>query len=296
MKFSSVWKARTVHTDVYNASARCVEAALVWRSDRARFATTKAPTDSAWFNAFMVGYRARVGERRKQDAAISIGLMVALQLGLERDWDAATELADKQELRKLANHASFYLLLYCGSLRGFEGNKVLLADLRRQIVEPGSPQANLYGPHIGLPLAGRFKARSQDNRTILIPIAYDTASKLQPGVWVKQLINLLEKDGIITGWLFQDVTKTQLPMSYFEDDFYDRLYAIQQDQPHVFTEGIEIQEDYHLTRSFRRGATTRATAAGVASEDIDYINRWHRVLYSDRIQLTQAFLRFSLAL
>jgi hypothetical protein len=96
-------------------------------------------------------------------------------------------------------------------------------------------------------------------------------------------------------------------MSYFEDDFYDRLSQIHQDEPTLFAEGINIQEDFHLSRSFRRGATTRATAAGVSSTDIDYINRWNigadssgsgpmRVVYSDRMQLIQAFLRFSLAL
>lgn len=92
-------------------------------------------------------------------------------------------------------------------------------------------------------------------------------------------------------------------MSHFEDDFYDRLARVNQIQPNLFTEGINISEDFHLARSFRRGATTRATAAGVSAEDIDYINRWNigsdasasgpmRVLYSDKRQLINAFLRF----
>ena len=96
-------------------------------------------------------------------------------------------------------------------------------------------------------------------------------------------------------------------MSHFEEDFYDRLAAIRERQPELFTEGIDIHEDFHLARSFRRGATTRATAAGVSSSDIDYINRWNtgpdvsgsgpmRVLYADRTQLTKTYLRFSLAL
>lgn len=306
MKFSSVRKARALHTDVYNASARAIEGGLVWRSDRARFIATKAPTDSTWFNAFMNGYRARVGERRKQDVAISIELMKAIQTSLEEDWEQARMQNDKIEMRRLAEHGAYYLFLYCGSLRGFEGPKVKLSDLRRQIVAPGSAQAGIHGPHIGLPLSGRFKARSQHTQDILIPIAYETQSKLQPGIWAERLVRSLEENGIFTGWAFRGPDHEQIKMSHFDDDFYERLHRIQHETPALFTEGINIQEDYHIARSFRRGATTRATAAGVSSSDIDYINRWNvgidstggpmRVLYADKTQLTSTFLRFSLAL
>jgi hypothetical protein len=307
LKFSSARKARTLHTDLYNASVRGAEGSLVWRSDRARFAATKAPSDTTWFNAFMTGFRARVGERRKQDAAISIKLMCSIQSSLESDWDLYFGEGNKRELKRICQHGAFYLLLYCGSLRGFEGPKILLADLRRQIAAPGSQQASLYGAHIGLPLSGRFKARSQETQTILIPVAFETASGLQPGLWTQRLVSMLQEEGITTGWLFHADDGSQMKMSYFEEDFYDRLYQIQMEDPTIFTEGINIQDDFHLSRSFRRGATTRATAAGVTSGDIDYINRWNigvdssgsgpmRVVYSDRVQLIQAFLRFSLAL
>jgi hypothetical protein len=302
-----VRKAQALHTDVYNASAKSAEGSLVWRSDRARFVATKSTTDTAWFNAFMSGYHARVGERRKQDAALSIDLMLALQTSLESDWVAATTTGEKEALRNIAEHGAFYLFLYCGSLRGFEGTKVKLADLRRQIVAPGTPQAEIYGAHIGLPLTGRFKARSQHIQDILIPIAYETASHLRPGIWAERLVSVLLEENITTGWVFRGSDNEQLRMSHFEEDFYERLHSIRSQHPELFTEGIDINEDYHIARSFRRGATTRATAAGVSSSDIDYINRWNtgsdisgsgpmRVLYADRTQLTKTYLRFSLAL
>ena len=307
MKFSAIRKARSVHTDVYNASARGVEGALVWRSDRTRFVATTAPSDGGWFNSFMVGFKARVGERRKQDAAIPIGVMVLKQRLLEDEWKEAVEDNDLVAQRKTAERAAFYLFLYCGSLRGFEGPKVVLSDLRRQIASPGSPLAQRHTPHVGLPLAGRFKARSQEQRTIMIPIAYKTASGLEPGLWAERLVESLERSGVTTGWAFQNSTGDQKRMSDFEDDFYDRLLRIQQLDPSLFTEGTDIMEDFQLARSHRRGATTRATAAGVLGTDIDWVNRWNvgadqnssgpmRVLYSDRIQLIDVYLRFSAAL
>jgi hypothetical protein len=52
----------------------------------------------------------RVGERRKQDAAIPIAVMLALQNTLAR-------------MRIVAEHAAFYFFLFCGRLRGFKGSK-----------------------------------------------------------------------------------------------------------------------------------------------------------------------------
>ena len=305
MKYSSVRKARSLHTDLYNASAQHVGQATTWRSERARFVSTKAPTESEWFNRFMVGFKARVGERRQQDAAISVEVMCALQSTLDDDWEQAITTGDDVTQRRIAEHGAYYLLSYCGSLRGFEGPKANLGFTSKQIIRPDSG-LNIQ-PHVGLSLTGRFKARSQHTQTILIHIAYQTASDLRPGVWTERLIGILESNGIVDGWMFQDSHGDQMRMTHFEEDFYDRLARIYQQEPELFTEGINISEDFHLARSFRRGATTRATAAGVSAEDIDYINRWNigsdasisgpmRILYSDKRQLIKAFLRFSLAL
>ena len=83
----------------------------------------------------------------------------------------------------------------------------------------------------------------------------------------KRRIALLTTLGIVTGWLFQTATP----------EFYDLLILISSDQDtaHLFADGINILEDYHLARSFRRGATTRATNAGVKEDDIDWLCRWN---------------------
>ena len=150
---------------------------------------------------------------------------------------------------------------------------------------------------------------SVGNTQLLIFVAAETASGLRPGEWTKQLLDVLGRLGIFNGWLFQTPTGAQQPMSHFEERFYDLLIliSIDRDTAHLFADGIDILEDYHLARSFRRGATTRATNAGVKEADIDWLCRWNtggeetggaplRVLYSDRTQLLETYLRFSLAL
>jgi hypothetical protein len=55
-------------------------------------------------------------ERRKQDVAISISLMVEIQQRLELEWQLATRLMYKDRVRATAEHGSFHVFTYCGSL------------------------------------------------------------------------------------------------------------------------------------------------------------------------------------
>lgn len=306
LKYSSARKAQAVHTNVYAASARGVQGAMVFRSEKTRITATEAATDGLWYNNFRAGLRNRVGQRLKQDVAISIGIMVAKQSILETEWQAALAATEAAEALDIAEHAVFFLLLYCASLRGFEGPKVLLTEIRRGLVAPGSAAARNVTPHVNVALSGRFKARVQEQTQIAIPIAYETRSGLRPGVWVGRLLGCLDDAGVETGWLFQTATGQQKAMADFEAKFYELLLQVQAADPSLFAEGIDIMEDYSLTRSHRRGATTRATAAGVSKADIEWVNRWNvgadpggapmAVMYADRSMLLDTYLRFSTAL
>lgn len=93
-------------------------------------------------------------------------------------------------------------------------------------------------------------------------------------------------------------------MSDFYDLFYTGLLEVQSRRPELFEKNVEILEDYHIARSFRRGAATRAQVAGVSSSLIDWVNRRGtgtevlvkgpmRVTYSERKQMLDYFLEFS---
>jgi hypothetical protein len=132
------------------------------------------------------------------------------------------------------------------------------------------------------------------------------ASGLEPGLWAERLVVILETFQIDSGWAFQDTKGRQLPMSYFEEKFYDLLTQIRGKFPEVFSAEVDVLEDFHLACSFRRGATTRAQNAGVPASDVEWMNRWNvgveqcvtdmRVLYSDRLQMLETYLRFSSSL
>jgi len=152
----------------------------------------------------------------------------------------------------------------------------VLDELRDQVVLPGDRQARVQEPHVGIPLAGRFKARSQQVQKILVFVAAETDSGLKPGAWTRRLIVVLRDDfQKTTGFLFVEENGEQRKMSSFDDAFYEKLLQVRDRQPELFTPGIDLLEDYHLARSLRRGVTTRATNAGVSETDIDWMNRWN---------------------
>jgi hypothetical protein len=115
----------------------------------------------------VTGLRSRIGERRRQDAAISIALMVEMQARLEAKLNRMASSTDPQDLRHSAEKRSFFELMYCGSMRGFETPKVLLHDLRKQMVTPDeakgmTEQGNKTPAHASVPLQGCFKATPQE--------------------------------------------------------------------------------------------------------------------------------------
>jgi hypothetical protein len=154
-KYASARKARSVHANIYMARAGGGATAQATRSDHGHRAIACAPTDSEWFSRFMTGLKSRIGERRKQDAAISITLMVEIQRRLELEWQLATGLMNKDRVRAAAEHGSFHVLTYCGSLRGFETPKVVLHDLIHQTLSPeealeAASRGNKTPPHVSL--------------------------------------------------------------------------------------------------------------------------------------------------
>jgi hypothetical protein len=148
------------------------------------------------------------------------------------------------------------------------------------------------------------------DQNMLLFIAAETASGLQPLKWVDRLVGSLEERGVTTGWLFQDEEGHQLKMSTFEEEVFGMLEEIQMDRPDLIAPELQIREDFGLARSFRRGATTRAQNAKVDKSVIDYINRWKegrdgdtpyfqggmRVHYADQRQMAETLMQYSLAL
>jgi len=287
VKHSVARKARTVASNIWRASALGSAGAIAWRVDgKKQVVASLGPLESEWYERFAKGIKNRLGERTRQDAAISPAVMSELMRRFEEDFrsligDAAGEQdwsklgeAARVDLRETAEAACFCLLSYCAGLRGFEVPRVVLTYLREFIVREGNATSQVAA-HVGVPLSGRFKLRSNMDQNLLLFVAAVTRTGLIRLVWVDRLTRVLDECfGLTTGWAFQDANGGRAKMSDFEENIFDKLLAIQEERPDLIAPEIDMLDAYGLARSFRRGATTQAENQGVAPADIDYIMRW----------------------
>jgi hypothetical protein len=75
VKFATARKTRAVFSNNWMRSPVGVAGASFWPSDAKRLVSANLPTDSKWCSRFIKGAKIRMGERLKQDLAISIGVI-----------------------------------------------------------------------------------------------------------------------------------------------------------------------------------------------------------------------------
>jgi hypothetical protein len=151
-KFSSARKAHSVHANMFMASAQGGATSKAIRSDKGHKTLSAAPTDTKWICRSTMGLRSRIGERRRQDAEISIALMVEFQKQLEAKWQEAVIKNDMGLMRETAEDGAFFLFTYCGSLRGYETPKNILQDLCQQIIPPEAAYESTKKGHTPPPM------------------------------------------------------------------------------------------------------------------------------------------------
>ncbi len=76
------------------------------------------------------------------------------------------------------------------------------------------------------------------------------------------------------GPLFGDVKGKILKARVIELGLMDRLQNIKDTQPGIIPSDVDVYEDFGVSRSFRRGATSTARVRGVSDKYVNLINRW----------------------
>jgi hypothetical protein len=307
MKYSAVRKVRGTANNLYVASATANQDNLILdQGNRGTAVLTKSPARTEWVYRFMTGMENRLGQRTKQDVAISIEVMLELMRRFEDDVSAHT--LGTEAYRSTVMAATFCILSYTATLRGYEVPMVVLTYLAEFCVDEEVAAVRMVSAHCGIPLAGKLKLRGGMDQAFLTFVAKKTASGLEPMVWVKRLIALRAAEGWDTGWAFADRMGYRMKMRDFAEEVFRQLGEIQR-TTELIPKELDVYEAYGLARSFRRGATTQATNKGVKDSDINWANRWKagtqsqtktsgdmRERYADEQLMLESFLRFSSAL
>jgi hypothetical protein len=229
--------------------------------------------------------------------------MLALQEELEREWRESLPMKRRIQLAMIGAYA---LIAYGGSFRGHE---VFLVDTfglvkyaRQKLVERGLP-------FVMVPLLGRYKTENAD-RYHLTPLALRSASGLEFGRWVSRLADAKRMQSLSHGPAFSDDKGNGLDPRWIEMEILDRFRNIQEKNPRVIPAEVQVYEEFGISRSFRRGATSEANNQKVSEGDINLKNRWRNFEkaggkrprmrmqdhYSDIALMIPSLLWFSLAL
>ena len=72
---------------------------------------------------------------------------------------------------------------------------------------------------------------------------------------MKRAIESRERRGIFKGYFFTNSKGGMMRYKDLEIDILDRIARTQQDHPELIRPGLDVHEEYGLSRSFRRGFT-----------------------------------------
>ncbi len=130
--------------------------------------------------------------------------------------------------------------------------------------------------HVVIPLLGRFKGETGENYHLLC-IVDVTPRGLEPRKWIGRMLDIYRWSGVRSGHFFRDSNGLRLRACHFEPRFFGRLEMVKTIRPHLLASIDNIEDEFGVSRSFRRGATSEAVNQGAKPDVLDANNRWRRV-------------------
>ena len=243
-----------------------------------------------------------MGQIVRQDLGISIEVELQLLEQIKQE----IKISEGWERELLIMAGSYAAICYCGSFRGHE---VFLVDLDGLFKYMKEVEMSNKQDYVIVPLLGRFKGETGE-RYHLTPLAATTQSGIQTKMWVKLLLRMHERNGRSKGPAFVDKNNNRMTSKLMQRVILDQLIKVQVNRPDIISDSVDVPEEYGISRSFRRGATTHARNAYVSKADIKAANRWRDLEnaqgrqinqpmmdhYSEIRQMLPTLLRFSKAL
>jgi hypothetical protein len=267
-QFKTVHKLRAGYSNVFMALVLGQDSLrLMGGGDKAKQHLCNCPTNTLWFERFSKGCLCHMGQIVQQDRAVSLELMHALCSLLDDEWEGVGSTKQRAQVAALG---AYSVIAFCGS---FRGNEVFTVDLHG-LIKYGKDRLIAAGKeYVMIPLLGRFKNEVGDQYH-LTPLIATTRSGLNIRLWVNHLIEVRQAAQQLRGPAFADAKSGRVHVDWFERELLERFQSIQSRRPDLIPSDVQVLEEYGLSRSFRRGATSEARARGTGKEDIDLTNRW----------------------
>jgi hypothetical protein len=270
-QFDTVRKLRSMASNIQNASCSESKEGVGFKDGGTVYTLSKCSTNSVLFTKFIKGCEKRMGRFIRQDAALSVPILLAVLDNLEKEFKGAH--SSLQRKRDIIMVAGCLVIGFCDALRG---NEVFLveASMLCKYFEEGSRQNQ---EHVVIPLMGRFKGETGE-RNVLRFLVRTTQSGIMVGKWVGRLVRVLSVEGRSKceepGPAFCDERGFVLSYNYINDLFHEELMKVQETHSNLIPGDVVVSEVYNIYRSLRRGATSRATELNYSETLINLNNRW----------------------
>ena len=305
-QFETIRHLRSGFSNVYATSVDCFNNVHSLGMDKTKVHLSKCPSQSLWFEKFALGCSLRMGAEVRSNKATSLPLIHAFFKVIEAEWKEASSLIERS---KLASIGAFVAIAFCGSFRGHEVFLVDLDGLRKYLATPMFEESMNNLEYVIVPLLGFFKGET-GIQYHLTPLVARTSSGIEVKRWITRLVGVRDEAGIRNGPAFCDSFGNIAKTKIYEDAILERFCVIQRWENSPIAKGVNVFEDFGVSRSFRRGSTSEARIRGVDDREVDLTNRWRnhenakgrkprrsmRDHYSDIEILVPALLLYSLAL
>jgi hypothetical protein len=234
-----------------------------------------APTNSAWHQRFLEGAHRRMGDQTKQDRALTIKQLLKLVEVWEEEWEEAEEAGDRNRCLHIARIAFTVIVGYAGGLRGEE---IVKADLGMTLeVKDKGLEEDV--PFTTVALRAKVKGEKRE-RCHNLPLALRSASGIPIARWMDRLVETYEQMGIDDGPMLRVVNRDgQAParIADMDESFHYYLRIVQQRWPGVLAREVNVEEEFSIERSLRRGSTSQARVQEIGQDVVEANNRWRKV-------------------
>jgi len=231
-----------------------------------------------WFSRFMEGVHKRVGEVRRQDEAITIDVSHEVNHLLEIEWHRDVR-ENRKDKRRLSEIGVWFIVGFCTGMRGEEMILIELAGTRNSLEHMVGNEG-----HFKVVISGRTKGNQLSGSKFSFPVVNNTSGTgLNPGTWIRRLIDIREEEGSSGGRLFYRGT-TPAKVHQYETDFFDILFKVQNSSTYI-SDSVDVAEVYGILRSLRRGATAHARNVKVGRDIIEAVHRWRQEAFGRGVSL-----------
>lgn len=248
---------------------------LMSSKDRQFFSAS--PTHSLFFSRFNYGLHDRMGDVIFRDQALTIEVLMALLACLEETYKA--EGMRGKDRFQLAVIGCVVTAGFSAGVRGEELGHCLLKETAEACQQSWSRRRK---PHTVMVLQGRFKGEQGVKRHHFLLANVSKSQVLHNELWMNRLFNeyyLVHRvPESQTGPLFRVKPKDSRPITIGELDvwFHRFLKEVQARRPDLISEKVDVEREFSVRRSLRRGSTTHARNRGVPDGVVEINNRWRK--------------------